>query len=397
MVPWAFVMLESLPLTANGKLDRRALPPWSGPARSQDQQFVRPRTRLEHQLAQIWEQILGVQPVSVLDSFFDLGGNSLLAVRLVSEINNTLHCDLRILTLFQQPTIEQLAKILPLGSPGKDIPAVFSLRSGGTGLPLFFVAAAGPWQFNLAGRLGDRHPIFAIDSLFSPQVLRAAAAGDDASLPKIEEIAAHQAALIRSRVRSGPCLLAGYCFGGVVAFEVAHQLERVGIDVEVVFLFETRLRAPMPRLRFKFWSRKHARNTLEQGLGYLWRKTWTRLHWVRRKLRASLPKSPPPPDASLAADEASLQVWPNYERLMQHAFKIYRPRRLTSRGVLFLSSVGKEKFYDEFGGTVGTAQLFSGGLKILEVPGDHSSMFQEPHVRTLAQQLNGCLEQLHPD
>ena len=198
MVPSGFVMLESLPLTANGKLDRRALPPWSPGVGSQDQQFVRPRTRLEHELAQIWERILGVQPVSVLDSFFELGGNSLLAVRLVSEINKTLHCDLRVLTLFQQPTIEQLAKILPLGSPGKDLPALFSLRSGGAGLPLFFVAADG-WQFNLAGLLGDRHPIFAIDVPFSPQVLRAAAAGDIASLPTIEETAAKEAALIRSQ------------------------------------------------------------------------------------------------------------------------------------------------------------------------------------------------------
>jgi hypothetical protein len=99
----------------------------------------------------------------VLDSFFDLGGSSLLGVRLVSEINKTLHRDLRVLTLFQQPTIEQLAKILSMGSPSKDLPAVFSLRSGGAGLPLFFVAAAGPWQF-IGGLLGDRHPIFAIDS-----------------------------------------------------------------------------------------------------------------------------------------------------------------------------------------------------------------------------------------
>jgi thioesterase domain-containing protein len=352
---------------------------------------------LEHQLAQIWEQILGVQPVSVLDSFFDLGGNSLLAIRLLSEINKTLHCDLRVLTLFQQPTIEQLAKILPMGSPGKDIPAVFSLRRGGAGLPMFFVAAAGPWQFNLAGLLGDRHPISAIDSLFSPQVLRAAAAGDNGSFPKIEEIAADQAALIRSQVRSGPCLLAGYCFGGVVAFEVAHQLKRVGINVEVVFLFEAGFRAPMPWHRFKLPARPHARKTLKQGLGYLWRKTSTKLHWVRRELRAGPPKSPSPPEVSPASDEASLHAWPNYERVMQHAVKIYRPHRLTSRGVLFLSSIGKEQFYDEFDGTIGTARLFSGGLKILEVPGDHSSMFQEPHVRTLAQQLDGYLEQLYPD
>jgi thioesterase domain-containing protein len=228
-------------------------------------------------------------------------------------------------------------------------------------------------------------------------VLRAAAAGDDASLPKIEEIAANQVTLIRSQVRSGPCLLAGYCFGGVVAFEVAQQLERVGIDVEVVFLFETGLRAPRSWRRFKLAFRHHARNTLKQGLAHLWHKTWTKLHSARRKLRASLPKSPPSPEASRASDEGSLQAWPNYERVMRHAVKIYRPRRLRSRGVLFLSSGGKEEFYDEFDGTEETGQYFSGGLKILEVPGDHSSMFQEPHVGVMAQQLNGYLEQLHPD
>ena len=183
-----------------------------------------------------------------------------------------------------------------------------------------------------------------------------------------------------------------------MAFEVAHQLECAGIDVEAVFLFDTRLRAPMPWRRFKLWSRKHARNTLEQGLGYLGSTTWTKLDMGSAKIESQpgrrcrlYPKLP------CLSTKLVFRRGPTMRGSWGTRIKIYRPRRLRSRGVLFLSSAGKEKFYDEFDGTVGTGQLFRGGLKILEVPGDHSSMFQEPHIRTMAQQLDGYLEQLHPD
>src|SRR5215467_11813126 len=112
MVPTAFVFLETLPLTSNGKVDRRLLPPPDGAVRGEEEGFVPPREPVESHLAQIWEDVLDVHPIGVKNNFFDLGGHSLLAVRLMAQIYQRFGLNLPIATLFQAPTVEQLARIL---------------------------------------------------------------------------------------------------------------------------------------------------------------------------------------------------------------------------------------------------------------------------------------------
>ncbi|HEU4880716.1 MAG TPA: phosphopantetheine-binding protein, partial [Longimicrobium sp.] len=107
MVPAAFVSLDALPLTANGKLDRKALP---APEYAADAgRYVAPRTPVEEVLAEIWTQVLRVERVGVHDSFFDLGGHSLLIMRLLAKIQTTFDLDISIRTVFSMPTLEAMA------------------------------------------------------------------------------------------------------------------------------------------------------------------------------------------------------------------------------------------------------------------------------------------------
>ncbi|HWE61028.1 MAG TPA: amino acid adenylation domain-containing protein, partial [Chloroflexota bacterium] len=166
MVPTAIVPLEALPLTPNGKVDRGALPT---PVRSDEerQAFVAPRDGTEQQLAQIWEEVLGVRPIGVTDSFFALGGHSLLAVRLMGRIEQAFGRDLPLATLFQDATIEALARTLRQ----QDVPRTWSplvgLQTMGTRQPFFCVHAGGGNVFcyrDLSHDLGTSLPFYGLQA-----------------------------------------------------------------------------------------------------------------------------------------------------------------------------------------------------------------------------------------
>jgi thioesterase domain-containing protein/acyl carrier protein len=202
MVPAAFVKLDALPLTSNGKVDRKALPA----AELGGAGAVAPRNATERELAAIWKELLGRESVGVTDDFFALGGHSLLAVTLVERVRERLGRELPLRALFEHATIERLAASLD-GEDGN----LVTLRDGDA-TPLVLVHPIGGDVFayrQLAARL-DR-PVLA---------LRATAALNDASL---EELAAHYVAELRARV-DGPCVLGGWSFGGVVAMEMARQM-----------------------------------------------------------------------------------------------------------------------------------------------------------------------------
>ncbi|MEH2375500.1 amino acid adenylation domain-containing protein [Nostoc sp.] len=109
MMPQAFVVLNALPLTLNGKVDRRALPSPDTATRNLSTGFILPRTPIEAQLARIWSQVLGVERIGVKDNFFDLGGHSLLATQVLSEINSAFGLDISIQMMFESPTVAGIA------------------------------------------------------------------------------------------------------------------------------------------------------------------------------------------------------------------------------------------------------------------------------------------------
>jgi acyl carrier protein len=112
MVPAAFVELEALPLTANGKVDRRALAERGAAMPEVQAGYEEPRTAVEELLCGLWEEVLGAERVGIRDNFFELGGHSLLATQVVSRIRELLECDFPLRTLFESPTVAEMAEVL---------------------------------------------------------------------------------------------------------------------------------------------------------------------------------------------------------------------------------------------------------------------------------------------
>ncbi len=230
MVPAAFIFLAALPLTPNGKIDRRALPAPEVNKRPQET-FVAPRLLIHHQLAQIWEELLPVHPIGIHDNFFYLGGHSLLAAHLVNRIKEVFGKRLPLSTLFSGPTIAQLAGALQQEEAVQERAPLQTVQAGGSKRPFFFLH--GDWTggafycFALARALGPEQPFFVLE----PYKFTGLSA-----LPSLEAIAAAHIESLRALQPQGPYLLGGNCNGGLLAYEMARQLEAAGDRVDLLSL-----------------------------------------------------------------------------------------------------------------------------------------------------------------
>lgn len=237
MVPSAFVGLDSFPLTPNGKVDRKAL---SAPKPSDfdaGADYVAPQSRIETKLAAIWEEALNIRPIGVETSFFDLGGRSLVAARMFMQISREFRRDLPLALLFQSPTIRALAGHLEASSATPRYDSLIPIQPRGSRPPFFCVhGGLGGTLFlhPLAEALGADQPLYA----FEPEGLD----GGPIHRQAIEALAQHYIAEMRKLQPHGPYALGGYCFGGLVAFEMARQLHAVGESVTEVALFSAPLR-----------------------------------------------------------------------------------------------------------------------------------------------------------
>jgi thioesterase domain-containing protein len=223
--------LAELPRLATGKPDRRRLPEVARGERRGSQGYLAPR-RLIEQLVQIWEELLPARPIGVRDNFFDLGGHSLLAAQLVGHIEQVYGQRLALSALFARPTVEQLVDALQDGEEGPERKArLLPVQAVGSRTPFFFLH--GDWTggafycFALARECGPEQPFYVLEPY------RFSAAEQP---PTFEEMAAAHIEAMREVQPKGPYRLGGFCNDGLLAYEMARQLERDGEDVEVLAL-----------------------------------------------------------------------------------------------------------------------------------------------------------------
>ncbi len=386
MVPAFFVQLDAFPLTPNGKVDRRALPAPERGARDAESAFVPPRDELETRLARLFSEVLGVPNAGVHDNFFELGGDSLLAVRLFLKIEEAFGRQLPLATLIQAPTIEALAKTLRHDGWSAPWSPLVPMQPAGTKPPFFCVHGVGGNILNfrpLSKHLGNDQPFYALQAR--------GLGGQQTPLTRIEEMAALYVDEIRKVQRHGPYHLGGLSFGGVVAFEMAQQLRREGEQVALVALFDT---APVgysgvaPKAANRDFDESMSKrlkvhvNVLLRGpnrveylfkrIRRIWRKlvyrSWQTVFALFDRFKAPLPRA--------------LQ---DVQQANYMALRNYHPRVYPGPVTFFYAEREPEGFTREkqYGWNV----LAAGGVVSEEVPGDHLTMLDEPHVQGLAVKL----------
>jgi len=293
MVPTLLVTLDALPLTANGKVDRKALP---RPTRQNSlvaHEYVAPRNALEQKLVGIWEGTLGVKPIGITDNIFDLGIDSIVAAQLFARIGKVLGRELPPAPLFQAPTIEKFACLLrdTERQASQAFTSLVEIQPSGTQTPLFCVhGAAGTVLgfYPLAQRLAPERPVYGFQSqgLYGHQLPHTT----------FEKMASHYVSEMRRVQPHGPYLLSGWCSGGIIAFEMAQQLHRVGEKIELLAMFNapsspeyarvqfTPELAPLPERAQKRWNEFKALSFPEK-LSFAKRKAIGQIAWRSTNLR----------------------------------------------------------------------------------------------------------------
>ncbi|MEL5306740.1 amino acid adenylation domain-containing protein [Serratia nevei] len=229
MVPSAYVWLDALPLTANGKLDRRALPE---PERAAvgTREYAAPQGETETTLARVWCELLEIGQIGRHDNFFELGGHSLLAVRLSSQLRQQ-GITLPVQAIFNHPILAELAERIDRRTAEAPLRKAVPARSSGSRPPLFFVPTGfgdHSYVFELAKEIDETFPVYAVPW---PAVEEKPATMSD--------MAASAVALIREVQPQGPYHLAGYSSGGVLAYAIAEQLQSAGEAVAFLGLIDT--------------------------------------------------------------------------------------------------------------------------------------------------------------
>ncbi len=387
MVPAVIVPVAEIPLNANGKVDRQALPAIDATASVGRPPVVAARDEIEARLVTIWEKTLGVAPVGVHDSFFQLGGHSMTGVRLFARIEKEFGRRLPLASLFECPTLELLAA--RLREPArKSASSVVTLQPRGTRPAVFFIHGAGGgnlWTYtNLVAHFPSDQPVYALES----RGMRG-----QPEFERIDEMAAHYVREIRAVQPQGPYYLAGYCFGGNVAFEMARQFSAAGDKVAMVALIDsapansTYQRLPWwrPEFYFRFalntgyWLRDFAAQPFRDQVRYVRRKGSLILQRIGAMAigRNEPLKIEEVIDVSLFP-EIELTLWKTHLR----ALSTYQPAPYD--GPVVLLRTRGHPFLCSFDPLFGWGPLARGGVETVHLPGAHEGIFMEPHVREVS-------------
>ena len=395
MIPSNFVILDHLPLTPNGKVDRKALSTLSVDRNIDSDQQISPRTPLEYKLVEIWEEILKVSPIGVTENFFDLGGHSLLAIRLIAAIEQKLKCNLPVVSLFREGTIEKIATLLEQEKPSSNLDVLIPLQTKGNLPPLFLIHQAGGYGLSysvlaekLAKQLDKQRPIYAIQARGLD--------GKQPPLDTIEAMATSYISAIREIQPFGPYLLGGHSLGGLIAFEMAAQLETGGEQIAHLLIMDTH-----PPL-----ATDEITNSLEDDAGILcFIVEQIGLHFqktinIAYEELATLDQESQfeyvlqtlqhyeviPPDSGRNLIAGLINV---YKANLQ-ASLIYQPEPVKSPITVFKTASLAEQFPND--PTLGWRKLTCEKVRVCCVTGEHQTMLKEPDVKNLVAEIVEILD-----
>ncbi|MBD2166911.1 hypothetical protein H6G04_21200 [Calothrix membranacea FACHB-236] len=400
--------------------------------------FVPAQDSVQIQLTEIWQNFLGIHPIGITDNFFDLGGHSLIAVRLFAEIEKRFGKTLPLSILLQAPTIEQLAHYIRDKSPekqanteqprhlfkdffGKAISKVFKggnypqiveenhtnletrewlpssslvpLQPNGNKPPLFCVHGAGEsvlYYRDFAKYLGTDQPVYALQAI--------GVDGKKAPLTRVEKMAAHYIKEIQTIQPQGPYFLGGYSFGGLVVWEMARQLTAQGQKVALLALFDTsnttRLQTNIQPIPTQKRISRHLYNLLEIGPEYILQQIEGKRSWIDYMVKRKLNK-------------LTFKAYLNISRFLPYTYrkqvkikdfnkqaaKEYVPKAYVGRVTVFRAEERPANNGGVVDPNMGWGELALGGLDIQHVPGNHFSIFNEPYVKSLSEKMKVCIEQ----
>jgi amino acid adenylation domain-containing protein len=396
MIPAHYICLEQLPLTTSGKVNYHALPVPNLNHLNQSYQKIYPRDQIEQKLLDLWEEVLGLTGISVLDNFFDVGGHSLLAIRLFSRIECEFGRSLPIVTIFQSPTIEALAEIIRSDLDINRQPILVPIQNNGTGAPFFCIHGFGGGvtdYYDLAQLLGEDQPFIAVQ----------AKGIESQEIPHSDviDMASHYLRAIQMRQPHGPYYLGGYCYGGVVAFEITRQLETQGEEVALLAIFEGY--APIrqdasiylkPRYMLNFFKNipywlhdfrklSHSQKTgrVVNALRYIAKYFFARnqkLAWI--SLEDFLDDIEQVPQKRRSLMEIHLNAMLQYHaQPIQSSLTLYRVRG--------------QSLFRSFDPSMGWSRLTKSRVQIRMIDGAHFNIVAKPQVASLARQLKASIEE----
>jgi len=397
MVPHSYVAVEALPLTFNGKIDRRALAAISNERPLPVQTYVAPKNDVESKLKLVWEELLEIKPIGMRDNFFELGGDSLLATQMLIQIEEIFAKILPPSCLIQNATIEHLAKTI-VSPTSNGHSSLVAIQPSGSKPPLFFVHSLGGEVLgyrSLVPYLSPDQPFYGLraaglDGLATP-------------LTDVSAIATNYVKEISSVQSEGPFFLGGHSSGGIIAFEMAQQLLETGQKVAFLGILDE----DAPELTTETeWSVGHLLD-FGHNLPY-----WFVDHVAKRPLRevvrdirrhmvriakvlmnqairseAFSTNVHDAVDLSELSEYSSKIAKAHYEALTN-----YRPR--TYPGRVYLYRTRSEPLFHSHILDKGWGKLALGGVDVVVVPGNHQNIIQEPYAKVVGHEMKVALEQL---